>query len=169
MAIAAGCFEQLNGPLDRKFIRRQVLRNARGFFAALQIRPVTANADVDLSAFGIGAERQRVDLACVDLFELLHDHVSQAARATAAIESGAAALFGAKVKALQPRHRLGFTLCDLVEFIFHARGEGVVDENREVLFQQTDDRKGLERRDERGLLLPNVTALHDGPDDARVG
>ncbi len=58
---------------------------------------------------------------------------------------------------------------DAVELVFHAGGEGVVDQLAEVLLEQADHREGGPGGHQRGALLPDVAAVLDGLHDRRVG
>jgi hypothetical protein len=58
---------------------------------------------------------------------------------------------------------------DLVEVVFHAGRERVVDEVGEVIFEQRHDAEGGQGGHERRALLPHVAAILDGGHDRRVG
>ena len=75
----------------------------------------------------------------------------------------------AEVERVEPL--LGFALAarDGVERLFHRGGEVVVDEVREVTFEQLHLRERLPRGDERGALLEHVVAGEDRLDHRHVG
>ena len=75
----------------------------------------------------------------------------------------------AEVEAVEPL--LGFALAarDGVERLFHRGGEVVVDEVREVTFEQLHLRERLPRGNERGALLEHVVAGEDRLDHRHVG
>jgi hypothetical protein len=50
----------------------------------------------------------------------------------------------AGVEPLEPGHHVLHTSGYFVEFVFHARGEGIVDEIPKVLFQKGHHREGAE-------------------------
>ena len=165
----------LRGPLDRKFVGRKVLRDRRGIFTALHVGTVSARSDDYLATFVVGSQEDGVDLGRVDVAEPVVDHALQS-RSRATDErsgrdrrSGRPVFAAAEVEAGQPGGRLGVTVRDRVEVVFHPGRERVVDEVTEVLFQQTDYCEGRVRRDERRALLPNVAAVLHRADDRCVG
>ena len=74
----------------------------------------------------------------------------------------------AEVEGRQVRDHLAITTGDLVEILLHPRSEPVVDQVGEILFQQSDRRKGGERRNQGRSLLPDVPAILNRGDDRRV-
>ena len=104
-------------------------------------------------------DRDRVDVAGVDLVEVVRDERLQTTGRHAVAE----------VEVAQPRHPLLGTVGDLVEVVLEPGGEGVVDEVREVALEQRHDGERGPRRHQRRPLLPHVPAVLDGPDDRGVG
>src|SRR5206468_1443723 len=152
LALTRRLRKQLLRLLDSELVGDDVVGDVRALLAALEVRAVAPDAHDDVA---LGNE-ERVDLARVDRAEVL-DEVVQAGRAVAEVE------------AVQPAGPLLLAAGDAVEVVFHRRGEAVVDEPAEVLFEQLDDREREERRHERRALLEDVAAVENGADDRRVG
>ena len=98
----------------------------------------------------------RVDLARVDLLEVVGDERVQARIAVAEVE------------APEPLDALLVARRDPVEVVLEPGGEVVVDELGEVPLEQLRDREREERRDERRALLEDVAAVEDRAHDRRV-
>src|SRR3954452_2701622 len=145
--------EELLGALGRQLVGRHLGRQRLPLVAALEVRAVLPDPHDDVAA----GELDRVDLARINLAEASLDELLQAGVAV-----------GAEVEAAQPLVALLLAGGDLVEVVLHARGELVVDELREVLLEQVDDREREELRHERLALLPHVAAVEDRPHDRRV-
>ncbi len=152
-AVARRLREQLLRPLARQLVRRHVLRHARPLVAALQVRAVPADAHDDVRA----RDLDRVDLARVDLVEVVGDERVQALLVAASA-----------VEAAEPVDPVLVALGDPVEVVLHARREVVVDEAAEVLLEQLRDGEREERRHERRALLEHVATVEDRPQDRRV-
>ena len=125
----------------------------------LHIRAVATDASDDRFAVVTHSERNGVDETSIDVGQPGRDLL---------LEPGFPVFAFAEVEARQPR--LGFfgTAGDAVEIIFHASGELVVDEVREVTFHHIDDRERSERRNQSRALLPHIAAVLDGADDRCV-
>ena len=149
--------DQLEGAGERELVRRRLVGHRRGLVAAREERPVAADAHLDQLALLVVAERDRADLARVDV--VLH-------RADAVLQAGRAV---AEVEVLEVVGALGLAVADVVEVALHLGGERVVDEPAEVLREQVDDGERGEGRHQRRALLPDVLAAHDRLDDRRVG
>ena len=148
--------DQLQRVLDRQLVRARLVRDRRGLLVALHVRAITADACDDLEAVLVGAERDRVDLARVDLFLLIGQDRLETRRAVAVIE------------ALQVRQALLVTARDGVELLLHLRREVGVDQRGEVALHQRHDREGGEGRHERRALLEHVVPPLDRVDDRGV-
>ena len=74
----------------------------------------------------------------------------------------------AEVEGVEPLLAFTFAARDHVERLFHRGREVVVDEVREVLFEQVRDRERRPRGHERGALAPDVAARLDRLDDRGV-
>ncbi len=134
----------------------------RVLLAALDVRPVPADAQHDALADGEGG-----DLPGVDRTQVGHE-LLEAAEVVAAGRHDLRRVLGAEVEALEPRHRLGLAARDAVEVVLHLGGEVVVDEPAEVLLQQVHHGEGQEGRHECRALLEDVPAVQDRADDRRV-
>ena len=165
--------KQLDRLGDRQFVRREVVGNARGVLAALDVRAVLARLHHDQLAVGVGAERERVDLGGVDLVEVLLHQTLQAAQRVLAETGlggdrlGAAVASVAEVEAFEPLLLGPTAVRDLVEVVVDRGGEVVVDQRVEVFFEQSDHGEGGPGRHERLTPLPHVPAVLDGLDDRR--
>ena len=151
--VALRCGQQLDRLVDRQLVRRQVVGNAGGVFAALHVRAVLARLDDDQFTSVVEPERERVDLGRVDLVEVLLDEALQAAqRIVAGAGLGgdrlAVAVAGvAEVEALEPLILGPVTAGDRIEVFVDRGGEVVVDQRVEVLLEQSDDGEGGPRRE----------------------
>ncbi len=63
---------------------------------------------------------------------------------------------------------VGATACDLVEHGFHACGELIGDQAREVLFKQANHAEGQPGRHQGRAFLVDVAAVENGADDGGV-
>ena len=144
--------EQLLGQCRAELVGREVVGEARTLLAALEVRPVAADADDDVRA----GDRDRVHLAGVDALEVVGDERVEARVAVAEVE------------APEPGDALLRAGCDAVEVVLQPGREVVVDELVEVPLQQLGDRERDERRDERRALLVDVAAVEDRPHDRGV-
>ena len=149
------------GPLQAG--RLAVLAGAR---SPLQVRPVAADPHQHLAALGVGQQRQRVDLARVDVLQPVADQLLQPAGAA---DRALGADVAAEVERGQPVGPADPAVGDAVELVLHRGGEVVVDQPGEVLFQQADHRERDPGRDQRLPLLPHVPAVDDRADDRGVG
>src|SRR5205807_1776266 len=82
-----------------------VIGNRRSVVAALEVGPVPADPHDELGAVAVDADGDGVDLARIDLVELLRRQLQEARRAVAEVE------------APQPRHPLHLPPGDLVEVV----------------------------------------------------
>ena len=103
---------------------------------------------------GVG-DRRRVQLAGVDLAEVVNDSAQ------------ARVLVAAVVEALQPLGPVGLAARDAVEVLLELGGEVVIDELAEVAFEQADHAEREPRRHERLTALGDIPAIEDHADDAR--
>ena len=136
---------------------------------ALDVGAVAADADDDGSAFGVVEKFQRVRGARVDGFEVVLDHVLQAAAACEGLGHGFLGVGVAKVEAGEPLGAVLVAVGDFVEFVFHGGGEVVVHERVEVVFQQPDDGERHPGRHECVAADDDVAAVLDRLNDRRVG
>src|SRR5215207_8304930 len=113
--------QQLDGEVYGELVGRDVVREGRALLVALEVRAELSDPHVDRPALVVLADLDGVDLARVDLGEVLLAH-----------ELLEAALPVAVVEVVQPVLGLALTSRDPVELFFHRRGEVVVDEVREV-------------------------------------
>ena len=146
--------EDLLGPLRGHLVGGEVRRKRLAVFAALEVRPVLADAHDDVAA----RDRHGVDLAGVDVAEMLLDEILEA---VVAVRSEIEATQPLRARLVAPR--------DLVEVVLHAGRELVVDEAREVPLEQIDHREREKLRHEGLALLPDIAAVEDRPHDRRVG
>ena len=160
--VATRRVEHLDRLLEGHLVGRHVLGNVAGLVLALEVGTEAADADRDLVSFAVLAEGEGVDLARVDLLELLGDDVPQT-------EAAGAVGPLAEVEALEPRNGLFGAARDLIQLVFHAGGERVVHQVREMVLEEAHHREGAERGDERVAALPGVAAIDDRLDDGGVG
>ena len=161
--IALRRVEERHGPLDRELVGCEVLGDRGPSLAALEVGPVAPDAGHHRDAVGRHAERDGVDLARVDVAEVLAHHV---------LEAGVLLQRGllTEVEAGEPRCcGLLDAARDLVEVVLHACGERVVDEVGEVVLEEGHHAEGGEGRHERRALLPDVPAVLDRAHDRRIG
>ncbi len=144
----------------------EVLGDRGPVLTALEVRPVAADPHHDRLALGVGPDGDGVHLALVDLPEV-RGHVFFEAAGCSAM--GRRRAVPAEVETGQPGEHLLRALGDLVEVVLHRRREAVVDEVAEVALEQTHHGEGGERRHEGRALLPHVSPVLDGPQDAGVG
>ena len=102
-------------------------------------------------------DRNGVDLAGVDLAEVVHD----------AQQAGLGVF--TEVEVLEPGGSGRLAVGDLVQVRFHVGRELVVHVVVEVLLEQPDHGERDPARDQRGALLPDVAAVLDGGDGGGVG
>ena len=74
----------------------------------------------------------------------------------------------AEIELAEERDRLALAAGDLVEVVFHLRGEVGLDEVAEMITQQLGDGKGGEAGDERLALPQDVATPNNGRDRRRV-
>ena len=144
--------EQLLGFLGRDLIGCKFGRNVRAFAIALEERAVAADAHNRVRA----GNRKLRDCTRVDFAPVLEQFHETRELTAAAIEVGECC-----------ESRL-VTVRDVVERLFHSRGEAVINELLEVFLEQSHDRHRQPRGDERLPLLPHVIAVLDHRDNARV-
>ena len=160
--------EQLDRTFDGQLVRGDVLGDAGALvgvaLATLQVGAVATHASHDLDAVGTLAERDRVDLACVDLTEQVAvDHALQAQ--TVDLSGGG---LHAEVEPGEPGLHVGRAGRDVVELLLHPGRERVVHQRGEVLLQQCHHGEGGEARHQSRALLPHVAAVLHGRDDRRI-
>ncbi len=168
------CGEKLFGHLQRQLVRGQrvvevgPLRRGLAIVVghdAFQVGPVLAHPNVDGPALRVVKQLDGVDFSSVDAFEVDADELLQA---TGAGHRVGHAVVTAEVEIVEPVGALLVARRDLVELVFHRRGEAVVDEPAEMLFQQTGDGERDPRGHQSAALLVHVAAVLDGLDDRRV-
>ena len=168
--------EQLDRLRDVEFVGAQVVGQPGGVLAALHVGPVAAGLHDDQLTVLVVPERERVDLGCVDVVEVLLDEPLQAEQRVIGIATG----FGrdgrnvlivglSPVETRQPLRFLAIAPGDGVEVLLGRRGEVVVDQRIEVFFEQADDGERGPGRNEGLTLLPHVAAVLHGLNDRRPG
>ena len=150
-------FERL---VDRQIRRRHVLgqrRRAPGpTFGNLHERTEASDANANqFPALGIGAE---IEHRVVGLLGAVLDGGQQTTMLAIAV-----------VELSQERDRFALAARDLVEIVFHLRGEVAFDEVAEVFAQQLGHGKRREARNERLPLPEHVATADDRRDGRRVG
>src|SRR6185437_8514125 len=105
-----------------QLVRRDVLGDVHPLPVPFQVRAVPADPDHDVGA----GQRERADLAGVDVADVADEGLQ------AGVGAFGTAVRGAEVEPAQPRHPFGFTAGDLVQHVFHVRGELVVDQLAEM-------------------------------------
>ena len=157
-SIPRWCLEQLGGFVHRELIDGKVLRDRGPVLAVHEVGTVLTAPCHDRHTVGSFADLERVDGPRIDRLESgVRDEVLQPGMTLAS-----------RVEPLEVGGHLLFATCDLVEVLFHERGEVVVDVVTEVLLKETDDGESLERRDQSRALLANVAPILNGRDDRRV-
>ena len=152
--------QQFQGHLDGELVGGEVVGNAGGVVAALDVWAVLSGLDHDQVAVGVVADRKRVDLRGVDLVEVLFDEPLETRQILGLV---------AEVEVLQPILLLELVAGDRVEVFLDARGERVVDQSVEVLLQQPDDSERSPRGHEGLTLLPHISAVLHRLDDRCPG
>ncbi len=147
--------EKLSGPLDGQLVRREIVRHVRTIFTVDEVGPVATDTHRQRLPVGARAQRDRADLARVDVLGGFVEARVQSLVAT--------------VEGPQVPDPVGLTHRDVVEAVLHAGREVVVDQPAEVLLQQPGHGEGRERRDQGRALLEHVLAPQDRVDDAGVG
>ncbi len=158
LTVALGRLEQLDG-LDRgQLVGGQVVGDRRPVLAALEVGAVAADAGDDGDTVGVGPDRDRVDGASVDLAQAVLDQLLEARP-----------IGKPEVEVAQVGDRFLVAAGDEVEIVFHAGGEGVVDQVGEVLLEQGHHGERLEARHQGRALLPHVFAGLDRAHDRGIG
>ena len=146
--------QELERPGHRQLVGRHVIGDRRRLVAHLDVRTELAEAGHHRLAVGRRPEFDGAYPPGVDLAEAGRDLGVQTDVSVRP-----------EVEGVQPRNALGLTVGDVIEVVFHARREVVVDQAGEVLFQQVGDSEGTQRRYQRRALLEHVLpldGLHDG-------
>ena len=160
-----GRSEQLECAFDGELVGREVVGQRPGGVAAPQVRPEASHPRHHRFAFAVGTDGDAVDLGRVDIGQpVVGDEVAQAA---GGLGRGGAVI--AEIERRQPRLGVALAARDLVEVLFHAGRQRVVDQVIEVPLHQAHGGERGERRHQRRALLPHVPACLDGLDDAGVG
>ena len=172
------CGEGLFGELQSQLVRCQIIAQVgslRGELLrlvrvlrhhSLEIRTVAADTDVDHAPLVIVKELDRVDQTGVDLFQVTADELLEAALAG---DRSIDPVITTEVEVVEPVGPSLVARGDLIEFVFHRRGEVIVDQAGKVLLEQSDDRERHPRRDQGTALLVHIAPVLDGLDDRRVG
>ena len=162
-------FDQIVADFHRQLVRREgvrqrcTLRIAFGVHVVhvFKVRAVTSDAHVQTVADFDG-----VDLTGVDLPELGHLLLQSGVGLFGGLRGIPA---GAKVKVGEPVSAGLLTVGNLVEAVFHVRGELVVHVLREFRFQQLHHGERQPGGNQRTATFIHVASVDDGGDDARVG
>nr|CRL79195.1 hypothetical protein CPGR_05191 [Mycolicibacterium malmesburyense] len=132
---------------------------------ALEVRTVLADPHIDRATLVVVEKLDGVDLSSVDLLEVHPDELLQPARARDRVIDP---VIAAEVEVVEPVGPSFVARGDLVEFVLHRRGEPVVDEATEMLFEQPDHGERHPRRHQRAAALHDVAAVLDRLDDRGV-
>ncbi len=148
-------FQNLGRAFHVKLVRCHTFGDCGALVAALEIRPVAADANVDHTTLVVFAQFQGTDFAGIDfgLNQVLEPFL---------------VTFIAKVKGAQVRQGIHLAPGNLVEIILHARREGHIDEPSEVLFHQLHHGEGHEGGNEGAALLDHILAMQNRVDDRGI-
>ena len=135
---------------------------------ALDIRPVAADTHVDVAALGVLEEFERVDLACVDAFQVGLDDVLEPAAARHGLGHVLVRVGVAEVEAGEPLGAVLVAVRDLIQLVFHGRGEVVVHQRVEVILQKSNDGERNPAGHQRVAAGDHVAAVLDRLDDAGI-
>ena len=152
--------DEFGGLLGGQFVRGQVLghRDPLGILAFdlrrhLEVGPVATDAQSHVLA-----DLHRVDLTCVDVAQIVDD----------LLEPLTVLSLVAEVEAGQPGVAVLFAHGDAVEFGFEIRGERIVDESGEVLFEESDHGERQPARNQGVAAGGHVAAILDDRDRGRI-
>ena len=153
-------FEQVDGELERDFIRRRLLGDARFSLSLFEERTKLADTQHDLLGVFTRirlADRESAHFARVDLLLALFDPFPQSRRTVP------------KIELLQIVRSLLLLTTNGVKKIFHLSREFVVDQCCQILFEQPRDRERNPTWHQRGPLLEDIVTTENRIDDRRIG
>ena len=140
-----GLFQQFERSLDRQLVGREIVGQGPGGVSAPQVRAEAPHSGDHRLSIGVEADGDAVDLRRVDVCQpVVGDEEAQAAR-----HLGCGCVLVAEIELRQPRLGVAFAAGDLIEVLFHAGGQRVVDEAVEVPLHQPHGGERGECRNQR--------------------
>ena len=103
------------------------------------------------------------------MFEVIADKGFESAKAGDGLGHGFGGVGIAKVEAGKPGSAIFVAGGDVVELIFHGRGEVIIHQGGEVLFKEPDDGEGHPGRNKSVATRIDIAAVLDGADDGGIG
>ena len=148
--------KQFQGPLDRHFVRRRLVGQAGPALALFQERSIAADADEDRSCPSGWPRRMRLTSRA---------SISSALFCSCCFEPGLAV---AEIELPQIVDVPRLAAADRVQIVFHLGREAVVDQVRQMGFEQLRHGERDPSRNQRPAFLEDVFARQDRVDDRGV-